>query len=81
MEPNGEPIPKCLIMEDNKYKQYWDLYIVCLIMYVALIVPYRLGFDLEDTNRWKIWSYVVDASFGVDIILTFFTSYFDAEMN
>jgi hypothetical protein len=49
-------------------------------MYVALVVPFRLGFELVDTRGWKIWGFFVDGSFLVDIILTFFTSYFDAEV-
>lgn len=50
-----------------------------LILYVALVVPYRLAVEAKDTKGWKIWGYVIDASFLVDIILTFFTSYYDAD--
>lgn len=50
-----------------------------LILYVALVVPYRLAIEVEDTKGWKIWGYLIDASFLVDIILTFFTTYYDDE--
>jgi hypothetical protein len=70
---------KYVIMDDNRWKQYWDLYIICLIMYVAVVVPFRLGFESEDTKAWKTWGYILDVSFLIDIILTFFTAYFDAD--
>jgi CRP-like cAMP-binding protein/MFS family permease len=60
-------------------KQWWDIYVMILILYVALVVPYRLAVEAKDTKGWKIWGYLIDASFLVDIILTFFTSYYDAE--
>jgi hypothetical protein len=66
-------------MEDNVFKQVWDLYVMCLILYVALVVPYRLAIEANDTRPWKAWGYVVDASFAMDIVLTFFTAYYDIE--
>ena len=50
-----------------------------LIFYVALVVPYRLAVEAKDTLAWKIFGLLVDVSFGVDIILTFFTVYYDEE--
>jgi hypothetical protein len=64
-------------MEDNKYKQYWDLYIGLLILYVALFVPYRMAVEAKDTKGWQVWGYLVDGSFFIDIVLTFFTSFYD----
>lgn len=46
-------------------------------MYVALIVPYRVGFQSKDVGFWLVWNFVMDGSFLIDIILTFFTSYLD----
>jgi hypothetical protein len=43
-------------------------------VYVATVVPVRIGFDLEDDLGWKIWGYILDAAFTIDIVLTFFTS-------
>jgi hypothetical protein len=50
-----------------------------LIFYVALVVPYRLAVEAKDTSGWKIFAIVVDVSFGIDIILTFFAVYYDEE--
>lgn len=64
-------------MHDNRYKQYWDLYISVLILYVALVVPFRMAVEAKDTKVWIAWGFTVDASFLVDIVLTFFTSFYD----
>lgn len=50
-----------------------------LVIYVALVVPYRLGLDLEDTTTVLIIGYVMDFSFLTDLILCFFTSSYDAK--
>jgi hypothetical protein len=66
-----------IIKEDNKFKQVFDMYIMLLVIYVAIVVPYRLAFSLEESKATKTISYVIDFSFLIDIILTFFTAYFD----
>jgi hypothetical protein len=66
-----------IIKEDNKYKQVFDMYIMLLVIYVAIVVPYRLAFSLEESKATKTISYVIDFSFLIDIILTFFTAYYD----
>jgi hyperpolarization activated cyclic nucleotide-gated potassium channel 2 len=58
-------------------KQIWDVYCLLLVIYVWVVVPFRLAFGLDDTNEFKIIGYVIDISFLVDIFLTFFSSYFD----
>lgn len=55
----------------------WDMYIGACILYVAIFVPYRMAVEAKDDKGWKIWGYMLDFSFFVDIILTFFTSYYD----
>jgi len=72
-------VPRCIITEDNKVKQKWDFYIILIILYVALVVPYRMAFDSKDTTGWKVWSTMVDVSFGMDIVFTFFSAYSEPE--
>jgi len=66
-----------MISGDNLYKQLFDLYIMALVLYVAIVVPFRLGFNIEETKVFKVIGYVIDISFFVDMVLTFFTSFYD----
>lgn len=78
-DEDNRPPPKFLIRHNNQYKQWWDLYIMALIMYVALVVPVRMATDAEETRRWFIWNKLIDASFALDMLLTFITSYWDED--
>lgn len=53
------------------------MFIMLLVVYVAIVLPYRLAFSLEESKANRIISYMIDISFFIDMILTFFTSYFD----
>jgi len=53
-----------------------------LINCVGIIVPYRLAFIkrfiyYDELDAWKILDILTDIFFFVDIILNFFTAYFD----
>lgn len=48
-----------------------------LVIYVALVVPYRLGFGLDDTEAMRKFGVVMDLSFLIDVILTFFQEFRD----
>lgn len=66
---------RCIILPDtSKWKQRWDFYIVIVLLFVAVTLPYRLAFYEKDDRTWKVVNGIVDSSFAVDIILTFFTA-------
>lgn len=48
----------------------------CMLM-AAILTPLQLAFVEEDNLQWILVTGLIDASFGVDIILTFFSGYFD----
>lgn len=50
-----------------------------LILYVAIFVPIRLSFWTEDSRGFFIWDTFQDTCFLIDLLLTFFTSYYDSK--
>ena len=72
------PKKRCIIYEDNKYGNAWQMYQTVLILYVCILIPYRMGTDAKDNKAWVIVNAIVDISFGIDMILTFMTSYNNA---
>jgi len=42
---------------------------------VSIVIPYRMGLESKDTFTWIVVNAFVDISFGIDMILTFLTSY------
>lgn len=65
----------CILQPDGCFRQFWDLVILVILMYTALVVPVRIGFYVEVFwNIWTFFDFVVDALFLIDVVLTFFTA-------
>jgi len=66
-------------MQSNFYKIVWDVWILILLLFVSMIVPFRLAFTDSEDLGWLIYYTVTDCFFFIDIILTFFTSITDSQ--
>jgi hypothetical protein len=69
-----EEKPRCIILQNNKYKIWWDLFIMIILIFISIVVPFRLAFVEDDDSFWKIAYFVMDICFLIDILLTFVTS-------
>ena len=66
-----------IIHPQGALRKKWDFLQIALLIYLALLVPFRIGFD-QDTNPWEfffILDMFVDVYFIVDIYLSFKTAY------
>ena len=61
----------------TKIRQYWDFLQVFLLMYIALAVPYRLGFSELSYGWWYAIDFIVDMYFYIDMVFNFFTAYWE----
>ena len=54
----------------------WDIFIMILLLFVAVILPYRMAFYEDDPNvGWvSVWL-IINVFFLGDIIITFLTTY------
>jgi Ion transport protein len=57
----------------NKIK--WDLYIGVLITLSVIIIPFRIGFEVEPKGGWIALDGLIDVCFAIDIVLNFRTAY------
>ena len=48
-----------------------------MMMLAAIFTPWQLAFVEEETLEWTCLNFIIDCSFFIDIIVTFFTAYFD----
>ena len=56
----------------------WDFLTFSLVVFIALIVPLRLGFGIaEGSSIWKLFDRIVDVVFIADVCLNFVTTYSD----
>lgn len=64
-----------LIMPNNKAKQWFDRYIISLLIYTALFVPYFVCFNIDRSDSASmVIDLIIDFSFFVEILVTFFTA-------
>ena len=51
----------------------WDLFLCGLVCYVAIVLPYRLGFGVGATGGMGTLELAMDFCFMADVVLNFFT--------
>ena len=70
---------KRVVHPENVFKILWDIFQGVLIFWSVITVPLRLAFDIEATGAWLIANWIIDTFFLIDIILNFYTAYFNGE--
>nr|CCA15894.1 potassium/sodium hyperpolarizationactivated cyclic nucleotidegated channel putative [Albugo laibachii Nc14]CCA26917.1 potassium/sodium hyperpolarizationactivated cyclic nucleotidegated channel putative [Albugo laibachii Nc14] len=64
----------------TQLKVRWDVCIGLLIVYSVTLTPYHIGFVVSLTAWQNYLNYIVDSVFAIDIVLNFFTGYYDGEL-
>ena len=61
----------------DKFRKLWDVAQVVLLIYVAIAVPYRMGFEIDVpwNTTWFWIELCVDVYFMFDILINFRTAY------
>ena len=73
-EESDEPRPFYIMRSNCQFRVGWDLFMLSLLVYVAIAVPYREGFGVYPRQGWKIFELSVDGCFLADVVLNFFTT-------
>lgn len=71
---------KCIIRYHASWKFKWDVFMMFILIIIAILVPVRLAFAENDSGFWLYFNYCIDFLFFIDLILTFFTTYFDEKL-
>jgi hypothetical protein len=65
---------KCVIFSTNKYKVIWDVFVIVMLLFVCVFIPFTIAFHEEEHPEWKTTFLVCDGFFLIDMFLCFFTS-------
>ncbi|KAL7685036.1 putative potassium channel, voltage-dependent, EAG/ELK/ERG, rmlC-like jelly roll [Plasmopara halstedii] len=57
----------------------WQFFVGIGIVYSIIVVPFRLGYDVDAVGGWYVLEMTIDGFFLVDILVNFRTAYFDDE--
>jgi len=63
------------------WRGVWDALQAFILIWLAISVPIRVGFDEQATGGLYVWSLCMDLYFWIDIALNFFFAYEDGEGN
>jgi hypothetical protein len=66
-----------VISQNNSLKIAWDLFVLMLLIFISIVVPYRIAFTTMDDKAWTVFYYLVDCCFFIDVLLSFCTTYTD----
>jgi len=69
--------PKHIILHYCAFKTFWDWFILSLIIYTAIFVPYHVAFSvgMNDRTGWLYADSIVDLIFIADVAINFHTTY------
>ncbi|KAG2450742.1 hypothetical protein HYH02_004579 [Chlamydomonas schloesseri] len=68
-------------MPETRQRRYWDFFVLTLVVWTALIVPFEVGFgSINFPGDYQI-ERLIDACFWVDVCLNFRTAYIDHSAN
>lgn len=72
--PMAPPKYRFVIRPDSPARTVWDLSLMVLLFYIALMLPYTMGFDQNNSTLENI-ARGIDGFFLVDVVLNFRTAY------
>ena len=61
----------------STFRGRWDLTQAIILVYVALVVPFRVGYKQPAEGGWYVLDLIIDLYFYLDIVLNFCTGYID----
>lgn len=67
-----------VLYPDDGFKRFWNIIMSFLIMYVCLIMPYRVCF-IEDDSIFSDLDYFTDSCFYLDLLVNFVSVYHDLD--
>lgn len=74
-----------LVLPNGRYKELWDWFVLTLVLYNALVVPFGLAFfdftDFSISVAGGVFDAVVDTCFILDLMISFRTTFYDFSGN
>ena len=61
------------------FRGKWDLSQAAILLYVAMVVPFRVGYRQPAEGAWYVVDLLIDIYFYVDVVLNFHTGYVDPD--
>jgi CRP-like cAMP-binding protein len=70
-----QKVSMLIMTPDSPLRKYWALLMIFMLLYTAIVTPYRICFLDDVVGTWLIVDICTDCIFVIDIVLTFFSAY------
>lgn len=71
-----------ILMPESRFKMFWNIITLLLLMYTATFVPYQTSFiESNPSLSMAVWEWAVNVLFGLDIIINFLSAYENSDKN
>ena len=65
-----------IILPNSRFKFFWNVVIILMLLYTATYMPYQICFiDESSTGFMLAFEYLIDALFFLDIFINFISAY------
>lgn len=64
-----------ILRPDSELRMVWDILLMLLLFYIALMLPYLLGFEVQNKHTFDMVDQIIDCFFMLDILFNFRTAY------
>mmetsp|Transcript_932 Transcript_932/g.3507 ORF Transcript_932/g.3507 Transcript_932/m.3507 type:complete len:884 (+) Transcript_932:248-2899(+) len=71
---------KYVLDPTTDFKKGWDIFQACALCFIAVVVPYRVGFKVPATGPIYWVELAIDLYFVFDVFLNFVTGYWDPDL-
>ena len=75
LKPTERFLRSLMIHPDSHFRSAWDCVQVFVLLYLSIMVPYRVGFHIASQGWTYVLDFLMDIYFLIDICLAFFTGY------
>jgi hypothetical protein len=65
-----------MLPPNSRFKHYWDLVLLVLVLYYAIIIPLQLAFEVRTSDAVEI---IFDFVFMADMVINFRTTFYDEQ--
>lgn len=74
-------IPCWIFVPESSFIDYWSKFMTLLLIYTAIVTPYRVSFIDNEDSTWIIVEYFFSALFFADFLVNCCLAYYDREKN
>jgi hypothetical protein len=72
-------LPFPLIHPNSKLNNIWNPIYISIMIYTATVMPYRVAFQDDINEGWRIFDIIIDTLFWIDLVVNMLSASYNDE--